>query len=84
MLLDEFPQDRTAHLTDMDGSSSLCSAIAALEPMYRDVILLKFSAGFHTREIAQMLSISAAAVRQRISRAKKMLIARLQEEGKDT
>ncbi len=51
----------------------LTEAIKNLPILYRDVILLRYSADMTTREVAKCLNISEDSVRTRISRAKKML-----------
>lgn len=45
------------------------------------VLRLKYVHGYQGREIAQLLGISEEAVRKRISRAKKRLAKRLEDEG---
>lgn len=71
--------DEIALLTDdietlqISNESSLSIAILELPVQYRDIILLKYVAGFSVKEIAEMLSITSAAVRKRISRGKKIL-----------
>lgn len=47
--------------------------IAALPPMYRDVIVLRYSSKFDNDKIASILGITENNVRQRLYRGKKML-----------
>lgn len=56
-------------------------AIEGLPDMYKEVLLLKFSAGFSNAEIADILETSEANVRKRISRARKLLKQNMKERG---
>lgn len=51
----------------------LSQALLALPPMYREVLLLKYAHGYENFEIAGLLGITEAAVRKRLSRARKQL-----------
>ncbi len=50
--------------------SALDHAIRALEPMYREVLLLRDVEGLTAREVAEVLHISAQAVKSRLHRAR--------------
>ena len=56
-----------------ESYEKLLSDIRALEPIYRDIILLKYLYGYSNYEIASMLGISEATVRVRLMRGKKLL-----------
>lgn len=53
--------------------SGLAECICAMKPIYRDIIILKYCHGFSNKDIAKLLSITEANVRQRERRAKKEL-----------
>ena len=55
--------------------------ISKLPPRYRQVILLKYSHGYSTKEIAEILCISSAAASKLDQRAKKRLYELCQKEG---
>ena len=57
----------------MESYRELLTEIRALEPIYSDVILMKFLYGYSNFEIADMLDISENTVRVRLMRAKKLL-----------
>lgn len=56
-----------------EEDKGLLEDIRNLPEKYRQVISLKYTAGYTDREIAQILDISESNVRKRIERAKKML-----------
>ena len=56
-----------------ESYEKLLLCIRALEPIYRDVILLKYLYGYANLEISSMLGISEATVRVRLMRGKKLL-----------
>lgn len=58
--------------TKMDFDSVM-EAINGLPDIYKTVLILKFVNGLDDNEIADALQISAAAVRKRLQRARKML-----------
>lgn len=66
------PFDETVHATDTSDadtpSSLLGEYLVCLAPSEREVVDL-YVQGFKTKDIAQLLGISAAAVRQRLYRA---------------
>ena len=59
----------------------LTSAIMELKPIYRDVFLLRYSHDFSREEIAEQLGITIETVKKRITRAKKILVEKLEKEG---
>lgn len=65
----------------LDDTDEISRAIAKLPLNYLTVLTLKFSHGYTDAEIAQMLNISEANVRQRCFRAKKKLAEILKKEG---
>jgi RNA polymerase sigma-70 factor, ECF subfamily len=52
-------------------------AIAELEPLYREVIILRDLEGLSGEEVSQALGISSAAMKTRLHRARQLLRARL-------
>ena len=56
-----------------EAYGELLSKIRELEPIYRDVILMKYLYGYENIEISAMLGISEATVRVRLMRGKKLL-----------
>lgn len=53
--------------------------VMALPPKYRVVIYLRYYEAYSTKEIAELLHISQSAVTTRLSRARQMLKAALEE-----
>lgn len=48
-------------------------ALSAIDEKYRIVLILFYSEGFHTKEIAKILGITDSAVRTRLSRGREQL-----------
>lgn len=63
------------------GEHSLDRCIAQLPPRYRDVILLKYSHGYTTREVASILGVSFQAASKLDQRAKARLRELCEKEG---
>lgn len=59
--------------TRLDLGPAISSAIAALEPMFRDVVILADVEGFKYDEVAEALSIPIGTVRSRLYRARRQL-----------
>jgi RNA polymerase sigma-70 factor (ECF subfamily) len=57
-------------LADRQVRSALEQAIAALEPKYREVLLLRDEEGLTAPEVAEVLGISVQAVKSRLHRAR--------------
>jgi RNA polymerase sigma-70 factor, ECF subfamily len=57
-------------LADREVASALDSAIAALEPEYREVLLLRDVEGLSAAEVAEVTGLSVAAVKSRLHRAR--------------
>jgi RNA polymerase sigma-70 factor (ECF subfamily) len=72
-VLDETP-DPAKHpdeaLAGKEVERALEQAIAALEPMYREVLLLRDVEGLSATEVAAVLGLSSAAVKSRLHRAR--------------
>ena len=64
-----------------DGEQGLAWCISRLPPRYQEVILLKYSHGYTTREIASILGISFAAASKLDQRAKARLKELCEKEG---
>ena len=60
-------------LVDKDSVKQIIKAIEALNPIYRDVLLLKQAHGYSLKEIAELLEIPEETIKKRLSRARKML-----------
>ena len=67
---EESPEE---YFLSAEAYGELLAKIRALEPIYRDVILLKYLYDYGNFEIAKMLGISEATVRVRLMRGKKLL-----------
>ena len=65
--------DNSVQEFEITNNGDLYISILRLSLIYRDVILLKYAAGYSNKEIASILSISTDVVRQRLARAKKKL-----------
>lgn len=63
------------------GENELARCIAALPARYRQILMLKYYHGYSTREIAKMLSLSAANVSKIEQRAKAKLEQLCKEAG---
>ncbi|MCD8355603.1 MAG: sigma-70 family RNA polymerase sigma factor [Clostridia bacterium] len=61
--------------------SVIASAIAALPPRYRELLLLKYDNGYTVQEIAGIMDMSEANVKKTIQRAKAKLQTLLEEMG---
>jgi len=77
-------EDKSSNIIDIVlNDEFLCDfkeKICKLKPIYRDVILLKYSHNMENDEIANLLDISSVNVRKRLERAKKMLIELIEKE----
>lgn len=59
---------------------SISHAIRAMDPLYREVLLLRDMEGLKAQEVAEVLDISVAAVKSRLHRARAELRDALQKE----
>lgn len=73
-------EDRPLH-TRPDDEHHLAWCISQLPPRYRQMILLKYSHGYSTREAAELLGISFAAASKLDQRAKSRLRELCEQEG---
>lgn len=73
------PLEDSAAIAAPEGSR-IFPSVMALEPKYRVVIYLRYYEELSTKEMAQLLHISQSAVTTRLSRARQMLKASLEEE----
>lgn len=67
-------------LISKESIERMTKAIQQLEPIYRDVFLLKRVHGFSREEIAELFHISVETVKKRLSRAKDKIIENMQKE----
>ena len=67
---EESPEE---YFLSAEAYGELLAKIRALEPIYRDVILMKYLYDYSNFEIAAMLGISESTVRVRLMRGKKLL-----------
>lgn len=79
----EEPLDEDAPLCAPDdgGERSLTWCISQLPPRYQEIILLKYSHGYTTREIASILGVSFQAASKLDQRAKARLRELCEKEG---
>ncbi len=68
----------TDNLPDRVGEETVSNvewreALSAVDEIYRIVLVLFYSEGFHTKEIAKILGITDSAVRTRLSRGREQL-----------
>lgn len=68
-------------LIDKDSVNQISKAIETLNPIYRDVLLLKQTYKYSREEISQLLEIPVETVKKRLYRARKMLSKVLEKEG---
>ena len=65
----------------MAGEEEITECILSLPPIYRDVLNLHFLAGDNLRQVADILNLNYATVRQRAHRGRDMLMFVLRERG---
>lgn len=64
----------------LPGDMGIADAMARLPSRYREILLLKFDNGYSNKELAALVGISEAGIRQLICRARKTLEEELQKE----
>lgn len=64
-------------IVSQDEAARLYAALETLPEAERELVLLRYSAGLNSREIAEVLGIAGGAVRMRLSRARQQLAAQL-------
>ncbi len=67
---------------DLNTESRIIATIKSMKEKYRDILLMKYVHGLENNEIAKLFGITEEAVRQRISRGKKLLEKKLNGMGK--
>ena len=72
---------RRDELANLPQAEAVARAISALPLRYREVLLLKYDAGYTEAEIAGALSLTAANVHKTVQRAKQKLETLLEAEG---
>lgn len=70
-------RDPERTLADLELGAALQAAIAALEPGYREVLLLRDVEGLSAAEVAEVTAQSVAAVKSRLHRARAQVRERL-------
>ncbi len=78
---EEFNEDELDITYTPSGEDDLMRCIMKLPPRYREVILLKYSHGYSTKEVAELLGISPETASKLDQRAKKKLEEICREEG---
>ena len=73
------PSDPSKQLIDAEEERLLADAIQALPDDTREVLILYYREGQSVRQVARLLELSEAAVRKRLSRARKRLRADVAE-----
>ncbi|MBQ7901376.1 MAG: sigma-70 family RNA polymerase sigma factor [Clostridia bacterium] len=68
-------------LVNRETTRKIYEAIGKLDAKYRNVFLMRNFYGCSREDIACMLDISTETVKKRLVRARKMIIAQLEEEG---
>ena len=66
----------------LNTENRIITTIKSMKEKYRDILLLKYVQGLENDEIAELFGITEEAVRQRISRGKKLLEKKLNSMGK--
>lgn len=66
----------------LNTESRIIATIKSMKEKYRDILLMKYVQGLGNDEIAELFGITEEAVRQRISRGKKLLEKKLNGMGK--
>jgi RNA polymerase sigma-70 factor (ECF subfamily) len=64
-------------LADREVAAALDAAIAALEPGYREILVLRDVEGFSAAQVAEVTGISVAAVKSRLHRARMTVRGRI-------
>ncbi len=70
-------RDPVEALAGKQVATALEQAIAALEPMYREVLLLRDAEGLTAPEVAEILGVTAQAVKSRLHRARLLVRERV-------
>jgi len=79
--LEDSENDPLNILIDKDSVERIVAAIETLDPIYRDVLLMKRTYKFSREEIADAMDISLETVKKRLLRARKLLAKVLEKEG---
>lgn len=61
--------------------NAVADAMGKLNPRYREALLLRYSCGYSTAEVAQLLQLSRGATQKLLQRAKGALRELLEKEG---
>lgn len=64
-----------------DTAERMARAVEVIEPIYRDVFLLRYGKNMSREEIAELCGINVENVKKRLSRAKSKIIKLMEEEG---
>lgn len=81
---DPFPENwdgPTVDLQPTDEFHRLVELIRSMSERYREILEAKFVLGCSNQEIARQMGMNESTVASRISRGRKLLIAKMQEEG---
>lgn len=72
------PEER---MIDLEEQEALANAIAALEPEYRQVLILRIVNDCSYQQISQILGLREGTVKSRLSRAREQLRKKLSQSG---
>lgn len=71
---------QTSYKEGQDGKKVL-EGLMALQPKYREVLLLHYFEGYKCQEISRILKITESAVKKRLERGRNLLKKDLEENG---
>jgi RNA polymerase sigma-70 factor (ECF subfamily) len=80
-LADERSISPLARAEASDLSQAMEEVVAELKPVYREVILLRYSEGLAYQEIADILDLNIGTVKTHIHRGRKVMMKALEERG---
>lgn len=64
-----------------DLAAAIEGAVASLKPLYREVVVLRYSEGLTYEEIAAITDLPLGTVKTHLFRARKAMVAHLEERG---
>ncbi len=76
----DFTSDPVELIINRETINKVISEVKGLKPIYKDVMILKYSHGCTNEEISKLLNISSDAIRKRLERARMQLANSLRQE----